>query len=260
MANILITSGGTKIPIDEVRHIGNMSSGRFGADLAKEALLAGHRVVFLCAKGSVRPDRIVLDIKPGFLDNGIHTLSISLPLAALIEDHLTVIEYKDFDDYLEKLESLLHPTSPNYLDLTFDVIMLAAAVSDYGMSPVGGKISSDQDSITFTLTKLFKAITRVRELAPTSVLVGFKLLVDASPEEMDAAVAKQIEKSGSDFVIANDLRSIKQGGHTLYLYRKGEPLDPVVLPSALAEHTIAYVTGHWQPRPMARRSALEPTT
>ncbi len=39
---ILITSGGTKIKTDSVRHIGNMSSGAFGAKIALEALKANH--------------------------------------------------------------------------------------------------------------------------------------------------------------------------------------------------------------------------
>jgi phosphopantothenoylcysteine synthetase/decarboxylase len=31
---ILITSGGTKVPIDSVRHIGNFSTGRYGSEIA----------------------------------------------------------------------------------------------------------------------------------------------------------------------------------------------------------------------------------
>lgn len=256
MASILITSGGTKVPIDEVRHIGNMSSGRFGADLAKEALFAGHKVLFLCAKGSVRPDQIVLDLKQDFLAEGVKALADNMALAELAKNRLTVIEYRDFDDYLAKLEDILQPTTPQRLGVTFDVIMLAAAVSDYGMPPTGGKISSDKDDITFTLTKLPKVITRVRELAPKSVMVGFKLLVDVTPEVMDAAVAKQIENSGSDFVVANDLRSIKQGGHTVYIYKKddADPFNPVVSDYLPAKAVISYVTGAWKnPAPLVRR-------
>ena len=56
MATILITSGGTKVYIDEVRHVGNMSSGRFGADLAREALRLGHTVIFLYATVAAEKD------------------------------------------------------------------------------------------------------------------------------------------------------------------------------------------------------------
>jgi len=49
---ILITSGGTKVKIDDVRHIGNMSTGKFGTEIARECLLAGHDVTLLRAKNS----------------------------------------------------------------------------------------------------------------------------------------------------------------------------------------------------------------
>jgi phosphopantothenoylcysteine synthetase/decarboxylase len=35
---ILLTSGGTKVKIDRVRHIGNMSHGTFGSAIAKHLL------------------------------------------------------------------------------------------------------------------------------------------------------------------------------------------------------------------------------
>jgi phosphopantothenoylcysteine decarboxylase/phosphopantothenate--cysteine ligase len=46
---ILITSGGTKEPIDPVRYIGNRSSGKMGQALHAAALNAGHEVIFLDA-------------------------------------------------------------------------------------------------------------------------------------------------------------------------------------------------------------------
>jgi phosphopantothenoylcysteine decarboxylase / phosphopantothenate---cysteine ligase len=41
---ILITAGPTREPIDPVRYIGNRSSGKMGAALAKAAVAAGHQV------------------------------------------------------------------------------------------------------------------------------------------------------------------------------------------------------------------------
>jgi phosphopantothenoylcysteine decarboxylase/phosphopantothenate--cysteine ligase len=49
---ILITSGGTKIPIDAVRYITNMSSGTFGAKIATQALKHNLIVHFLHAENS----------------------------------------------------------------------------------------------------------------------------------------------------------------------------------------------------------------
>ena len=220
MATILITSGGTKVAIDEVRHIGNMSSGRFGANLAREALKMGHTVIFLHAKGSHRPDQVTLDLRANTRENrdeglmkGIGELLADQSYLNAVYTNLIMVEYRDFYDYAEKLEHWSRKSGLDY-------ILLAAAVSDYGMPATGGKISSDKDEIAFTLTKLPKLIAKVKQWAPKATLVGFKLLVDATESEMDAAVQKQFDAAGSDFVVANDLRDIKSGYHRVYVYAK----------------------------------------
>jgi hypothetical protein len=230
MSTILITSGGTKVHIDEVRHVGNMSSGRFGADLAREALKKGHTVIFIYAKGSVRPDQVILDLRGGSTDYRDRTLMSDVAKVLgdykyleAVQKNLFMVEYRDFDEYAAVLQKWLVKAKP-------DVTMLAAAVSDYGMPPVGGKISSDKDSITFTMTKLPKLITHVKEWCPTTTLVGFKLLVDTNPVLMFEAASKQIETAGCDLVAVNDLRMIKKDMHFLFLYEKSYLTDnPVVL-------------------------------
>lgn len=52
---ILVTSGGTKIPIDKVRDITNMSKGTFGSKIATELLKLGHEIIFFKAKNSKSP-------------------------------------------------------------------------------------------------------------------------------------------------------------------------------------------------------------
>ena len=219
MDHYLITSGGTKVPIDEVRHVGNMSSGKFGAEIAQEALRDGHRVTFLCAKGSVRPDRVTLNIGDPDMPRDIGKVLWDTSYIAACRDRLAVVEYHDFADYAEKLQHILRQTKPA-------VTVLTAAVSDYGMPPTGGKISSDKDEITFTMTRLPKLISQIKIWCPSTYLVGFKLLVDATPEKMADAAAKQIATARSDLVVANDLREIKQGKHVLYLFRpNGKNVD-----------------------------------
>lgn len=214
MATILITSGGTKVHIDEVRHVGNMSSGRFGADLAREALQKGHTVYFLYAKGSVRPDQVTLNLRGAGRDARLlQDIASALEPRYLqaVTDQLYMIEYSDFDEYAVLLERWVTKVQP-------DVTMLAAAVSDYGMPAAEGKISSDQDTLTFTMTRNPKLITRIKEWAPKTLLVGFKLLVNATWEEECAAVAKQIAAAKSDLVAVNDLIDIRHGNHTLHVH------------------------------------------
>ncbi len=58
---ILITAGGTREPIDSVRYIGNMSSGRTASRLADELTDAGHRVTWLGAEDAVTPEPALCD-------------------------------------------------------------------------------------------------------------------------------------------------------------------------------------------------------
>ena len=53
--SLLITSGGTREPIDEVRYIGNASTGALGCAFAAEALTRGHHVVLLSGQGAMAP-------------------------------------------------------------------------------------------------------------------------------------------------------------------------------------------------------------
>jgi phosphopantothenoylcysteine decarboxylase/phosphopantothenate--cysteine ligase len=56
---VLVTAGGTREPLDEVRFIGNRSSGRMGAALAAEASARGAKVTLILANGEVDPDESV---------------------------------------------------------------------------------------------------------------------------------------------------------------------------------------------------------
>ncbi len=52
---VLVTSGGTREPIDPVRYIGNRSSGKMGAAIAQAAYRRGARVIYVAAESAVLP-------------------------------------------------------------------------------------------------------------------------------------------------------------------------------------------------------------
>ncbi|MEZ5099846.1 MAG: bifunctional phosphopantothenoylcysteine decarboxylase/phosphopantothenate--cysteine ligase CoaBC [Thermoleophilia bacterium] len=52
---VLVTAGGTREPIDAVRFVGNRSSGRMGAALARQAALRGAEVTLLASNLAVEP-------------------------------------------------------------------------------------------------------------------------------------------------------------------------------------------------------------
>ena len=139
---ILITSGGTDVPIDDVRKITNMSSGKYGAEIAKEFFNKLHDVVYFSAKHSAKPF-ITRHPDAGHFINRL---------------------FKDYHDYLNKL-------TDEYKDElnSYDIIISAAAVSDYILDKTEGKISSDNDELVIRLKKAPKVLPLLREAAPNAL-------------------------------------------------------------------------------------------
>ena len=201
--NVLITSGGTKVKIDLVRSITNMSQGTFGSQICDSFwgnLITSsdsseyNEIVFFHAKNSRMPIAESNHNSCCDYDSGIHAIRY--------------IEYDTFDDYRLKLTDLLKAEK-------FDIIVLAAAVSDYGVANYfNGKYHSSND-MTIKLVKLPKVITEVRALAPDSTICGFKLLVNSTDEELRSAMDKQIAENGIELCVGNDLRDIKADDHRL---------------------------------------------
>ncbi len=184
MVNFLITSGGTKIKIDMVRSITNMSRGTFGSKIADFAKQTAAHVSFLCAEESNMPQS-----KPD-----------------------EVINYVTFEDYAARLNE--------QLDLQPDIIILAAAVSDYGVDNyVDGKIRSN-DELIIRLKPLPKLISTVRQKCPNAVICGFKLLVNSTDEELESAAIKSFYDNDCDIVVGNDLRDIKNSNHKLMIVER----------------------------------------
>ena len=198
---VLITSGGTKVKIDLVRSITNMSQGTFGSQICDSFwrnLITpsdsseSNEIVFFHAKNSRMP--IAEDRHNYCYDSGIHAIRY--------------IEYDTFDDYRLKLTDLLKSEQ-------FDIIVLAAAVSDYGVANYfNGKYHSSDD-MTIKLVKLPKVIREVRSLAPDSTICGFKLLVNSTDEELRDAMDKQFAENDIELCVGNDLRDIKADDHRL---------------------------------------------
>jgi phosphopantothenoylcysteine synthetase/decarboxylase len=233
---VLITSGGTKIRIDRVRDITNMSSGTFGSKIAKEFLKLGHEVVFIKAKYSKSPVSINIDLTRGY-DVGQFSswYNETVKLMERYSEH----EYTTYEHYSEMLKFLIGVEQP-------DLILLAAAVSDYGVENYfDGKIRSN-DLFTIKLTQLPKVINHMRDWAkPSAKLVGFKMLVDSKPHELLAAANRSLTENNLDMVVANDLQDIKDNNHKIKLVSKNgvvnydtDPTDQNFLAKMVVSHSL----------------------
>lgn len=214
---ILLTSGGTKVPIDEIRDITNKSKGTFGSKIAT-ALLNDDKVLsldYVFAEGSQTPFTLSIDVNNPDACNFAKSESERIvELATRHRWKYSEHKFTTFKDYDRVISDMLSDS----LHIP-DVIVLGAAVSDYGTEPVKGKIRSG-DNMDIHLVPLPKIIAGIRKIAKDALLVGFKLLVGSTDKELCDAAKSSITNNGCDIVIANDWRDLKNKNHRLFIVTK----------------------------------------
>lgn len=223
MKNILITAGGTSEPIDEIRAITNKSTGRLGSAIAHEFSLNENvgRIFYVHGKGAVIPEdegittvpvrstQDVLDAMTEIIMNEnidiiIHSMAIS---------DYTTASFTTLEDFLELL-------AYNESETVDDVAKL---LEKEDLRKKFTKLPSNIDKPLLMLKKTPKVISRLRDLAPDSAIVGFKLLDHVSHEELMKVAAEQIAKNDTDFCLANDYETVVSPVHVGFLLgRDGE--------------------------------------
>lgn len=212
---MLLTSGGTRTPIDEVRHVGNLSNGTFGCHLCNAILKRGHETIFIHAKGSKTPHECRINLIEINQIDGVNKLMRQYEFLDNVKGKYYPFQYQTFDDYKRSLFHQLSLFKP-------DVVILAAAVSDYAPVQKKGKISSELKKMVVEFEQTPKLIRLIREVCPKTFLVGFKLLVGSTSEQLLEAMKKQMDDTKANMVVGNDLRDIKASNHRLtILYEDG---------------------------------------
>lgn len=130
--------------------------------------------------------------------------------------------FRTFEDLERALPDLLGRVRP-------DFIWQAAAVSDWvpqsveGVSAAeaAGKIDSKAETLRVLFRKTPKLLDRIRpQVGPAATLVGFKLLVKTTDEQMAAKAAEQLRRAGSDFCVGNDNTLITKTCHPVRLFAR----------------------------------------
>lgn len=197
---VLITSGGTVEPVDDVRVITNKSTGKTAALLADRLIESGIEVTYL------------------------HAAQAAVPNLACVQPAFT-----DFSSLKNSLETLLKEEK-------YDFVVHSAAVSDYSVEPFAGKINSDAEQITLTLKKNPKLINLIKTISPQSSLIGFKLTSRADEKIIQNKVSSLFENAKCDYVIQNDWQEV-QSGHPQYrIYNREKPQDYLKADSTEALH------------------------
>jgi phosphopantothenoylcysteine decarboxylase/phosphopantothenate--cysteine ligase len=171
---VIVTAGGTKEKIDEVRFITNHSSGKMGAALAEELYIRGADVLLIRAKDAVKPRYLIRE---------------------------------EMFETSAELQELIHHYIKDY-----DTIFHAAAVSDFKVAaPHKGKISSSE-TFSLNMEPQAKIINHIKAWNPNIKLIAFKATAGQSEKEIVKTAEQKLKETNADAIIAND--SSAQGNDT----------------------------------------------
>lgn len=170
---IIVTSGGTIEPIDDVRFIANRSSGKMGAAIAEACYQRGAHVLLLRAESAVSPQ---------------------FPMA----QHT----FRTVDE----LTRLLKKYTP-----TYSVCFNTAAISDFYLAhKLRGKLSSSQ-KISLDLLPREKTVTLIKRFNPHIKLIAFKAEWNVKEKELYKIASQKIKQANLEAVITNDVSKEGQG-------------------------------------------------
>lgn len=219
MKKIIITSGGTSERIDNVRKITNSSSGKLGMTIANHLLQENNDIMiyYVCSKNSLRPtDKRVQVVEiDGTIDlkNNIESLLINEHIDYFIHS-MAVSDY--MADYVTTIERIKESVKKHDdIDEAFKNIEVIG----------GSKISSYEDNLVIVLKPTPKIISIIKNLSPSTYLVGFKLLDGVSKEELIEVAKRLRNKNNCDLVVANDLATIRNGEHIGYIINKNNEVE-----------------------------------
>ena len=162
---VLITAGGTREPLDDVRYLGNRSSGRMGVALAEEARRRGAEVTLLAAN-----------------------LAVAAPAGVRVVAAPTAADMAE----------------AAFSSLDYDIAICAAAVADYRpVDAVAGKRAKDASTWSVELvptTDIAKALGERKRFGQVLVTFGAEIGADGLDRKRG-----MLEAKNADVVVFNDV-------------------------------------------------------
>ena len=201
---LLITSGGTSEKIDQVRSITNHSTGKLGALIADSFLAQGDQVTLITTRNAIKPaahPNLTIQI----IENVQELFEMMKPL---VKTHDVLIHSMAVSDY-----------TPIYMT-GFEQITTSQDLTEFlNKTNKQSKISSKDNYQVLFLKQTPKIISQVKKWNPNIRLIGFKLLVDVSKEELLTVARASLTKNQAEIIVANDLSDISDNQHHAYLVK-----------------------------------------
>ena len=176
-SRVLVTAGPNHEPIDSVRFITTLSSGKMGFCVGQAAWESGASTTIIAGpnKLSLLPE---VSVRSGITAKDMHDL-------------------------------ILEQKNP-------DLIFLAAAMSDFvAEEKLSGKTPSN-NNINVTLVPVEKTSKSIRGHFPKALIVLFKAEFGVSTEELCERAYLLLQKSKADFIVANHLHKENEGFESNY--------------------------------------------
>jgi phosphopantothenate-cysteine ligase len=247
--NVVVTGGATIAPIDDVRLMTNVSSGRFAADITEAFLDRGATVWHIHSLSAQLPVRRFARFALDAPDS-----SIELERLARLRErwlgvrerlHLVPLKEGNVADYAATLRYVVdaHP---------IDIVVLPMAVADFEPVPHLGKISSSAETLELRCRRTPKVIRSIRDWCPSAYVVGFKLLSHSVASDLIRKAETACRTNRADLTVANDLDTLRQGRHTIHLVRPGAPPETLGPADDLADRLVARILAWAAARPEPR--------
>ena len=214
---VLVTAGGTREPLDPVRHLGNRSSGKMGYALARVARDRGAQVTLVSA-----------------------ATGLPIPYG---------VELRQVETAAEMCEVVIREAAQS------DILLMAAAVGDYRPVQVrASKMKKTPSDLVLTLTRTPDVLEGVavqrKKLAKPELVVGFA----AETDDLIANARLKLAAKGLDLVVANDVSADDSGfavdTNRVVLVAPAGTVDewPLMDKREVAELLLGRITRMWEER------------
>jgi len=214
--NILITAGSTRGYLDAIRYITNTSTGKLGREIAYEAMIRGAVVTYVYGADSLFP------VIQGHND--------------IKSSQLKLIEIETNNDLIKVIREKLEKKK-------FDAIVHAMAVADYVPARAKpDKTASQKREWLLKLVKTPKVITIIRDMWPDAILVGFKLEVNRTKDDLIKTAKRFLKKNRANLIVANDYKNISRSSHIAYMVTgECEIPEPLQGKTEIAKNIVSYL-------------------
>jgi phosphopantothenate-cysteine ligase len=229
--NIIITAGGTTEKIDAVRKITNTATGKLGSLTAEEFVKQGgnsiENIFYICEKGTIVPR--LASVKVITVEGVCNTRDV---LSDLLNSNKidAVIHSMAVSDYtvdsITTVESLAEFLSQKLVSLAENKFQTDKSLAGFIATCIkendlllnnDKKISSDVQNLMLYMKQTPKLISLIKEIQPSTILVGFKLLNNVDKEYLLNVGFELLKANSCDLVLANDSLEIDENHHVGYL-------------------------------------------